>query len=50
MIKKAELVYWIMEDEYWLQEAVEHFVLTAGKRLEYVEESYNNNVKESERN
>ena len=37
----SNLFDYILSDEYWLQEAVEHFVLTAGKRLEDVEESYN---------
>ena len=45
-----DLFNYILEDEYWLHEAVEHFVLTAGKRLEYIKESYKENVKESERN
>ena len=38
----STLFDYILSDEYWLQEAVEHFVLTApGHRLEDVEDSYN---------
>ena len=40
-MKSIDLFNFILEDEYWLKEAVEHFILTAGDRLEYVEDSYN---------
>ena len=39
-IKENDLFNFIMLDEYWMQEAAEHFLATSGTRRKFLEESF----------
>jgi hypothetical protein len=39
-IKEQDLFHFILTDEYWMQEAVEHFLATIDRRRYSLEESF----------